>query len=150
MRSATVLLGTVAVAVYLADFCPGIAETSAVPTSTNIIAGYFASWKELRTKDIPAKRLSYLLYAFGSISAAGLAQLSDPCIDAGQCDWTLLRGGGNFASLKLLKRDNPHLRILISLGGWNGSRYFSDAASTAQSRERFSRSIIEVFFLPYP
>ncbi|WGR93342.1 glycoside hydrolase family 18 protein [Bradyrhizobium sp. ISRA443] len=121
-----------------------------------MVAGYVAPWK-VRTGGpdigmIPARELTHLMYAFGMVSADGLAELSDRCLDAGVCDGMVPSGpfGGNFAQLAELKRINPQLRILISLGGWSGSKYFSAAAATALSRTRFAQSVIEVFFRPYP
>jgi chitinase len=43
----------------------------------------------------------------------------------------------NFALLVALKKDNPLLTILISVGGWLGSGDSSDIALTAQSRKAF-------------
>jgi chitinase len=125
---------------------------SKAQATTSIIAGYIASWKKLSPVSLPVKRLSHLLYAFGNLSATGMAQLADPCIDAGRCgdNSDLTKLGGNFARLADLKRNNPHLRILVSLGGWTGSKYFSDAAASKQNRERLSQSIIDVFFRPFP
>jgi chitinase len=153
MKRAAFLWGIAAIAACAAGYVPPMAAgTSAALSAGSVIAGYFASWKNLRAKDLPAKQLSHLLYAFGSVSVAGLARLADPCVDAGICadDQAPSGRGGNFSRLALLKRDNPRLRILISLGGWNGSKYFSDAAATTQSRERFAESILDVFFRPYP
>lgn len=92
------------------------------------------------------------MYAFGTVSAEGLAGLADRCLDAGACDGTAPSPpfGGNFAQLAELKRSSPELRILISLGGWSGSKYFSAAAATPMSRARFAQSVIEAFFRPYP
>ncbi|WFU31272.1 glycoside hydrolase family 18 protein [Bradyrhizobium brasilense] len=126
------------------------------PARSAVIAGYVAPWKAraggpgIRT--IPVRELTHLMYAFGIVSTEGLAELADRCLDAGACDGTSLSSplGGNFAQLAELKRDNPQLRILISLGGWNGSKYFSAAAATPLSRARFARSVIDAFFRPYP
>lgn len=55
--------------------------------------------------------------------------------------------------LQALKEQYPHLKVLISLGGWTWSKYFSDAALTKQSRERFVSSCIDLFIkgnLPDP
>jgi chitinase len=41
-----------------------------------------------------------------------------------------------------MRRQHPHLRILISVGGWTWSGNFSDAALTADSRRRFVDSAI--------
>ena len=37
---------------------------------------------------------------------------------------------GNFNQLKKLKAKQPNLKILISIGGWTYSKFFSDAAAT--------------------
>ncbi|MCC8948376.1 glycoside hydrolase family 18 protein [Bradyrhizobium sp. Arg62] len=126
------------------------------PAWSPVVAGYVAPWKARAggpsIKTIAARELTHLMYAFGTVSADGLAELTDRCLDAGACDGTAPSGpfGGNFVQLAELKRNNPQLRILISLGGWNGSKYFSAAAATPISRARFAQSVIEAFFRPYP
>ncbi|MHB0815746.1 glycoside hydrolase family 18 protein [Bradyrhizobium sp. 1.29L] len=121
-----------------------------------MVAGYVAPWKARpggpSIKTIPARELTHLMYAFGTVSAEGLAGLSDRCLDAGACDGTApsIPFGGSFAQLTELKRSSPELRILISLGGWSGSKYFSAAAATPTSRARFAQSVMEAFFQPYP
>ena len=55
-----------------------------------------------------------------------------------------------FAQLARLKAANPRLRILISIGGWTNSKFFSKVAATAAGRRRFANSIIHVFFRPFP
>ena len=60
---------------------------------------------------------------------------------------------GNFEELRALKAQVPQLKVLISLGGWTWSKYFSDAALTKQSRERFVSSCVDLFLegnLPDP
>src|SRR5579885_3603660 len=44
---------------------------------------------------------------------------------------------GNFNQLRELKVKYPNLRILLSLGGWTYSKYFSDVAASAASRQKF-------------
>jgi len=39
----------------------------------------------------------------------------------------------------------PHLKVQMSVGGWSGSRYFSDAALTPASRQAFVASCIDLF-----
>ncbi|MBS1800465.1 MAG: glycoside hydrolase family 18 protein [Acidobacteria bacterium] len=48
----------------------------------------------------------------------------------------------NFAILNALKRNNPSLKVLVSVGGWTWSGGFSDAALTRQSRARFIESAV--------
>ena len=51
---------------------------------------------------------------------------------------------GNFNQILKLKKLNPSLRVLISLGGWTESYRFSDAALPA-NREAFVASCIDMF-----
>ena len=51
---------------------------------------------------------------------------------------------GNFNQVLKLKARHPHLRVLLSLGGWTESTYFSDAALDA-NRKAFVRSWIDTF-----
>ncbi len=52
---------------------------------------------------------------------------------------------GQFNQLRKLKLRHPNLRILLSVGGWGGSKLFSDAALTQESREYFVNSCIDLF-----
>ncbi|MET7424846.1 glycosyl hydrolase family 18 protein [Dactylosporangium sp. NPDC005555] len=68
------------------------------------------------------------------------AQSVDGVADTG---WETLRG--NYNQLRKLKAKHPGLKVLISLGGWTYSKYFSDAAATQASREKLVRSCIDVY-----
>ncbi|WP_433606422.1 glycosyl hydrolase family 18 protein [Dactylosporangium sp. CA-139114] len=52
---------------------------------------------------------------------------------------------GNFNQLKKLKAKYPNLKILVSIGGWTYSKYFSDAASSDASRKQLVSSCIDMF-----
>ncbi|HLG76190.1 MAG TPA: glycosyl hydrolase family 18 protein, partial [Ktedonobacteraceae bacterium] len=52
---------------------------------------------------------------------------------------------GNFNQLRELKVKHPNLKIVLSLGGWTYSKYFSDVAATASSRQKFVSSCITMF-----
>ncbi|TCO55065.1 glycosyl hydrolase family 18 protein [Actinocrispum wychmicini] len=52
---------------------------------------------------------------------------------------------GNFHQLQELKARHPNLKVLLSLGGWTYSKYFSDAAATDASRKKFVGSCIDMF-----
>jgi chitinase len=52
---------------------------------------------------------------------------------------------GNFNQLKELKAKYPNLKILLSLGGWTYSKYFSDVAASAASRQKFVSSCVSMF-----
>ncbi|TWP43383.1 chitinase [Lentzea tibetensis] len=67
-------------------------------------------------------------------------QSVDGVADSG---WESLRG--NYNQLKKLKAKHPHLKVLISLGGWTYSKYFSDVASTDAARKKFVTSCLDVY-----
>jgi chitinase len=52
------------------------------------------------------------------------------------------RDPDNFRLLNKLKKDNPALKTLISVGGWTWSGRFSDAALTESSRAAFADSCV--------
>jgi chitinase len=49
---------------------------------------------------------------------------------------------GNFGELKRLKAKSPHLKTLISVGGWTWSNRFSDVAADATTRKVFAESTV--------
>ncbi|MEU5691350.1 glycosyl hydrolase family 18 protein [Actinosynnema sp. NPDC020468] len=61
----------------------------------------------------------------------------------GDTGWEPLRG--NYNQLKKLKAKYPNLKVLISLGGWTYSKYFSDVAKSDASRKKFVASCIDTY-----
>src|SRR5215208_2894006 len=132
------------------------------------VVGYFIEWgiygRGYRVKDVKtsgsAERLTTINYAFGNVapdsSGDVVCKLGDEWADY-QKPWTAdesVTGEevtwprpilGNFQQLQALKQQYPQLEVLISLGGWTWSKYFSDAALTKQSRQRFVSSCIDLF-----
>jgi len=52
---------------------------------------------------------------------------------------------GNFNQLRELKAKYPNLKVLLSIGGWTYSKFFSDVAATAASRQKFVSSCINLY-----
>ncbi|UJW31369.1 glycoside hydrolase family 18 chitinase [Saccharothrix sp. AJ9571] len=75
---------------------------------------------------------------YGRPMSAG--QSVDGVADTG---WEKLRG--NYNQLKKLKAKHPNLKVLISLGGWTYSKYFSDVAATEASRKKFVSSCLDIY-----
>ena len=109
---------------------PAEAEGQAEET----IVGYYAGWasKEYPAERVPAETLTQVNYAFAVIED-GRAALPDP-----------ERDGANLKALTTLRRRNPALRVVLSIGGWDDSTYFSDAASSTARREAFAESCLEL------
>ena len=95
--------------------------------------GYYAGWAAYQgyTPDqIPAEHLTQINYAFAQIDPdTWTITLENPSHDR-----------KNLSALRQLREENPRLRLLISVGGWSDSKYFSDAAATKARRQTFAES----------
>ncbi|MGC9225122.1 MAG: glycoside hydrolase family 18 protein [Terracidiphilus sp.] len=101
------------------------------PPRKMTITGYvFPQNHILPPGQINAGALTRINYAFGVLHDGTLGPAS--AVDA-----------QNLAFLAGLRKQNPSLKVLISIGGWNGSGGFSDAALTAQSRAAFVESVVD-------
>ncbi|NQV16738.1 glycoside hydrolase [bacterium] len=113
------------------------------------IVGYFVQWgiyaRDYHVPDIPADEVNVINYAFANISE-GQIVLGDPYADIdrfypGDC-WDPGCERGSFHQLQILKEAYPHLKTMISVGGWIWSHYFSELASTEESRVLFAASCV--------
>jgi chitinase len=113
------------------------------------IVAYYSSWGTYQNNDISlidASKITHINYAFANIKD-GVVVPGDPSVDtektfAGDCaDNSCLKG--NFNQLLKLKKANPQLKTLISIGGWDWSGQFSDVALTASSRAKFADSAVQ-------
>jgi GH18 family chitinase len=144
--------------VLLLPACAGAPTAPTEPrplAEGTLVIGYLGSWgvpAKLRIDDIRGEALTHICYAFGTVGQDGRAALGDPCRDTGQCGGAVspTGAGGNFEQLRLLKQRYPHLKVLISLGGWGGSRWFSNAAASNRARRTLVSSTLDVFLRPYP
>jgi chitinase len=95
-----------------------------------VIIGYvFARDDVLDPARIAADKLTHVNYAFANIRDGEVVE-------------GFAHDAENFAVLTRLRRDHPHLKILVSVGGWTWSGGFSDAALTPGSRRRFVESAV--------
>lgn len=141
------------IAIAAAALLAIIGQSPGVARAESVVMGYLAAWNTgedgRRIAAINGERLTHVIYAFGAVTADGVAALGDPCADIGRCGSTPA-GGGNFARLAAMKAANPRLKLLVSIGGWTGSGYFSDVAASEQARRRFVASAIDLFILDRP
>ncbi len=99
------------------------------------MVGYYASWAAAQghTPDkLPAEQFTQINYAFAKLED-GRAVLGDP-----------VRDGKTLRELTGLRKRNPDLKIVLSLGGWDDSAGFSDAAASAEGRRMFARSCVDL------
>lgn len=99
-----------------------------------IIAYYFGGPEIRHQEAIPAIKASLLTrlqYAFANVLPDGSVTIGFPENDLDA-----------FSELRRLKQLHPKLRTLISIGGWEWSRNFSEAAASAETRKQFCRSAL--------
>ena len=94
------------------------------------VVAFVPGWKNVKTMDINASSITHILYAFVKIKPNGIPYLPDPGDEE------------NLYYLTSLKEKNPQLKVLLSVGGWKGSKYFSDVAKTDSSRRKFVGQLV--------
>lgn len=106
-----------------------IPAAEAEPAAGSIAAGYYPSWAESQgwpVEKLRTEGLTQINYAFAGIE--------DGRVTVTDSDRTKLRA--------LVDLKGPE--ILLSVGGWDGSAGFSDAAASTASRERFAQSCLDL------
>lgn len=116
------------VALLLAASAPGRAAV-ARPAGP-VVAAYVFSRGAFDPARIDAQRLTRIYYAFAVIENGVMA----PNAPTDPANLPLVTG---------LRRQNPRLQVMVSVGGWLGCAGFSDAVLTAESRDRFEQSVME-------
>ncbi len=97
------------------------------------VIGYVAGYRDFDFTKIDAQKLTHINYAFANVINGGVM------FDTTTIDNTSLKTE-DLDALFALKQQNKDLKILVSVGGWVWSGNFSDAALTAESRSKFSKS----------
>lgn len=96
-----------------------------------VVAAYvFPRGTVLKPGQVDGRKLTRVNYAFANIERGRIVE-GDPTDAA------------NFAILDAMRKDNPHLTILVSVGGWLWSGGFSDVSLTAASRAVFIDSVAD-------
>lgn len=102
-------------------------------TKKYIVNGYVGGFRGLvNVQEIDADKLTHINYAFVNVKDS-MAVLTNLRTDS-----------TNFRLLNGLKKINPDLKIMISIGGWSWSENFSDAVLTSSSRKLFAKSSVDI------
>src|SRR5437763_15737354 len=139
------------------------AGTAVAAQPGQVRAAFFANWDRYArgyfVKQIPASKLNVIDYAFAAPTAAGTCGLSDVWSDYQAPTWSgsdSVDGVaddpanpnqhlfGNFNQLVKLKAAHPDLKVVMSIGGWTLSKYFSVVAATSASRQAFVKSCVDL------
>ncbi|WP_317171610.1 glycoside hydrolase family 18 protein [Spirosoma profusum] len=107
----------------------GLTNLTPVPPKRSVLIGYVSGngWKK---SQIDPNKLTHINYAFAVPAQNGvLARITT-------------KDSANLVALTSLRAINKDLKVLISVGGWGGCKYFSDAALTNDSRLKFANSAV--------
>ncbi|KAI5380309.1 hypothetical protein J4E82_000885 [Alternaria postmessia] len=139
-------------------------STDTIPADPNIpfrpgyrSVAYYGSWdiytRNFQPQEIPAKRLTHLLYSFADNKPDGTVFLTDSYADAEKHyatdSWNDVGNNlyGSLKQLQILKAKNRNLKVLLSIGGWtytNTNKHMDGPMATAEGRQRFASSCVEL------
>jgi chitinase len=118
---------------------------------------YYGNWdiysRNLQPQQLPAERLTHLLYSFADNKPDGTVFLTDTYADAEKHyatdSWNDAGNNvyGSIKQLQLLKARHRNLKVLLSVGGWtytNTAKHMDAPMRTAAGRERFAASCVEL------
>lgn len=106
------------------------AQTNGKPVIIGYVGGYRG--RVINMDLISAAKLTHINYAFVNVQH-NRAVLSRERTDT-----------VNLKNLSLLKKRNPDIKLLISIGGWSWSGNFSDAVLSDTSRQAFAQSAVAI------
>jgi len=116
------------------------------------VVGYFCEWgiyaahDNYYVTDIPFEKLTHINYAFVGLNPSTLAvDIYDPwattdIVYPGEKWDTTYKG--NLGMLRKMKEQYPHIKVLISVGGWTKSHGFHNAAATDANRKTAAKNLV--------
>ncbi|PHH50887.1 Endochitinase 1 [Ceratocystis fimbriata CBS 114723] len=132
-------------------------STAAYGSTTPIINGrsnaiYFTNWgiygANYQPANLPAEKITRVLYSFADISSNGTVISSDSYADlekhyAGD-SWndSGKNAYGCIKQLYLQKKKHRHMKLLLSIGGWTYSSKFAPVATKPEGRAEFCSSAL--------
>ena len=125
------MFGKRLIAVMLATSSISLCALAANKPSHMEVVGYvFPRDEALQPGQVDCNRMTRINYAFANIKD-------------GQMVTGYAKDAENFATLTAMRKQNPSLKILVSVGGWLWSTSFSDVSLTPASRRVFIASAMD-------
>ncbi|WP_422660047.1 glycosyl hydrolase family 18 protein [Paenibacillus sp. EC2-1] len=139
---------------------PESMPVSVIPGSDYTNVTYYTAWSNTIERkytpfDVDASHITHINYAFADVCwkkyGTGARACEDPNI-ALQKDYVHdgeivigdpERDFDNMSSWVAIREQNPHLKLMVSVGGWNWSKNFSNVARTEVTRRTFANSAVD-------
>src|SRR6187431_508654 len=132
------------------------------PSHDKKVVGYYAQWaiyaRDFNVSKIDGSKLTHLMYAFfgTEFDPANPQGAKLKSLDS-YADFEHTEGGapwdapvkGNFYDLKKLKEKYPHLKVVVSVGGWTKSQGLCGIAGSSVGRTAFAKNMAD-FLVTYP
>ncbi|MCV9934571.1 T9SS-translocated chitinase ChiA [Flavobacterium sp. LS1R47] len=134
----------------------------AQPAHNKKVVGYYAQWsiyaRDFNVPKIDGSKLTHLNYSFygTTFDPARPENTKLKCLDS-YADFEHMEGGipwdapvkGNFYDLMKLKQKYPHLKVLISVGGWTKGQDLSPISASPIARAALAADMAN-FLVTYP
>jgi len=132
-----------------------------VPGSNYNNITYYTSWSALPAErnfypsDLDVSQITHINYAFADLCwkkfGSTVRACEDPKVPLQNryvYDGEMILGDPekdfeNFQAFESVKAANPHLKLMISVGGWSWSNHFSNMAKTEETRRAFANSAVD-------
>lgn len=117
----------------------------------NVVSAYFGNWDVYGANHYQidriaaiADKLTHLTYGFFKPDdVAGVCKPHDVWADVGAYEGYQSKIGGNFAKMIELKKQFPHLKILLSVGGGTYNKNFANLARDSEKLIKFAQSCVD-------
>ncbi len=118
----------------------------------NIVAAYFGNWDvyggnhyQIDRIAAVADKLTHVVYGFMKPDDAdGICKPHDLWADVGGYDDVQSKVGGNFAKMIALKKQFPHLKILLSVGGGTYNKQLLALTKDKEKLMKFAKSCVDL------
>jgi len=119
------------ISLFLSGLFVGTSVFGQSPTKPMVVIAYYTG-DGLTISNYKTEQLTHIIYSFLHLKGNKLA------VDNENDSLAITR-------LVALKKTNPKLKIILSLGGWGGCKTCSEVFNTETGRLEFSRSVLQLF-----
>ncbi|MBX0321864.1 twin-arginine translocation signal domain-containing protein [Halomicroarcula sp. F13] len=106
------------------------------PPGTSVV-GIYPAWsryeRDYMPGEVPLDQITHLQYAYLSVEEDGSVGYADQFADT-----------RNLAAFQARKKNHPDTKMILSIGGFFASRYYSRVTVDSARRARFARTAVEI------